>query len=269
MPYLDENIFKVDAVPALSTNYIWMIRHPYEGVVIIDPGESEPVFEYLKRHKTRPVAILVTHHHPDHCGGVMDIVAQYDIPVYGGAAEELTIDGITHPVKDRQHVEVPELNLNFYVMAVPGHTLGHVAYYDTPWLFCGDTLFSGGCGRIFEGTANQLYHSLQSLATLAHHTKVFCGHEYTAANLSFAKQVEPHNTYIDDYQTQVEAWLDKGEPSLPSTIGIERNVNPFLRCQDSGIIEAVQQHQPKLDPNDPVAVFKVLREWKDAFKIGN
>ena len=141
--------------------------------------------------------------------------------------------------------------------------------YEPPWLFCGDTLFSAGCGRIFEGTANQLYHSLQAFATLPQETQVYCGHEYTQANLQFARHVEPHNHYIQDYQQQVQEWRDSDQCSLPSTIGLERSVNPFLRCQDSGVVDSARQWQPKLDPENPVDVFKALRNWKDSFKIGN
>lgn len=269
MPYFSENLIVVDPVPALSTNYIWMIRHPDQGTIIVDPGESQPVFDYLKKHKTRPVAILITHHHLDHCGGVVDIVANYDIPVYGSAKEESAIDGLTHPVKDQQVITIDELELSFEIMAIPGHTLGHVAYYNAPWLFCGDTLFSAGCGRLFEGSASQLYYSLQSLATLPRETQVFCGHEYTQANLKFARHVEPHNENAQQYQQQVQDWQADDKPTLPSTIGLERAVNPFLRCQDSALIASAKERDPKLDPNDPVAVFKVLRDWKDKFKIGN
>lgn len=268
MPYLGELTYAVDAVPALSSNYIWIIRYPEVGAIIVDPGESQPVLDYLQAHKVSPFAILITHHHPDHCGGIIDITARYDIPVYGPAQEEQMIDGLTHPVQDQQTFTVEELDLTFEVMAVPGHTRGHIAYFNSPWLFCGDTLFSAGCGRLFEGSAHQLYHSLQYLATLSHETQVYCGHEYTAANLSFARQVEPHNEHIVNYQKRVHTIREQGEPTLPSTIGLERSVNPFLRCLDSGIIKAAQSQNPQLDTQDPVAIFKTLRDWKDAFKIG-
>ncbi len=250
-------------VPAFEDNYIWLIRGVSpDRVAIVDPGDAVPVLEALTRQNLVPVAILCTHHHGDHVGGVKELLVRYDVPVYGPARER--IPEITHRLNDGDRVRLDALGLEFEVLDVPGHTAGHIAYYGYGLLFCGDTLFSAGCGRLFEGTAEQMHHSLSRLAALPPDTAVYCAHEYTAANLRFALTVEPDNSHARDYQRQVGTRRARREPTLPSTIGLERRVNPFLRVHEPAVCRAVTAwagHEPASDPE----TFALLRRWKDGF----
>lgn len=250
-------------VPAFQDNYIWLIRGASaDRVAIVDPGDAEPVLEALARLHLQPTAILCTHHHGDHVGGVADIAARYPVPVFGPAREN--ISGITHPVGEGDTVSLPDLGLRLQVMEIPGHTAGHIAYYGDGMLFCGDTMFSGGCGRLFEGTAEQMHASLKRLADLPPDTRVYCAHEYTESNLRFALAVEPDNSDIRAYRDAVAALRTRNLPSLPSTIGREKAVNPFLRSGVIAVRAAAQRFAQRTLVSDG-EVFAALRRWKDGF----
>ena len=255
-------------VPAFEDNYIWLIRSRAPApdnrlVAIVDPGDADPVLAALEREQLVPAAILCTHHHHDHVGGVMDLLRHYPLPVYGPATER--IPGITHPVRDGDRVHIPAMAISLQVLGVPGHTAGHISYYGHGLLFCGDTLFSAGCGRLFEGTAEQMHTSLSRLAALPGDTAVYCAHEYTRSNLQFALAVEPDNRETRKYLDRVQAQRAAGLPTLPSSIGLERQINPFLRTAVDGVINAADKHAGS-PQNNPTLVFAALRRWKDNFK---
>jgi hydroxyacylglutathione hydrolase len=255
----------VRPVRAFSDNYIWLIESPRRPnhVVAVDPGEAPPVIAELRRRDLTLAAILLTHHHPDHIGGVPELVRERQVPVIGPNDARITTR--TQTVTDQQRCELPDLGLSFETLEVPGHTLTHVAFWGHGALFCGDTLFSAGCGRMFEGTATQMNDSLNRLRELPPETQVFCGHEYTAANLRFALTVDPDNVAALEYQSSVASIRAVGEPSLPSTLSLENRVNPFLRCDNPTIRAAAEQRAGKpLD--EPWEVFAVLRSWKDEFR---
>ena len=242
---------------ALNDNYIWCCIDPNTGyVAVIDPSDAEPVITYLTAHDLKLSAVLITHHHWDHTGGIAGLRAEYQAPVYGPE----TIPGITHPASPAHPLMLNNGAWHFAVQAVPGHTLDHIAYYHPGHLFCGDVLFSAGCGRVFEGTPEQMYASLQTLQALPAETKVYCAHEYTRANLAFAQRVEPGNTDISDYLTQ----LNTADTllSLPSTLTLEKRINPFLRCEHPAVIASAESYANKR-LTTPAAVFSALRTWKN------
>ena len=255
-------------LPAFTDNYIWML-HDGQRAVVVDPGVAQPVLDALgepgAQGSLQLEAILVTHHHADHVGGVDVLRNATGARVYGPARE--TIPEPLMRLAQGDHVEV--LGLQFDVIDVPGHTAGHIAYYapavgGAPLLFCGDTLFSGGCGRLFEGTPAQMLASLDALAALPPATRVCCAHEYTLSNLRFALAVEPGNAELINYARQCQQQREQGQPTLPSTIGTERAVNPFLRSRQPAVAQAVRAHAPSA--YDEVAVFAALREWKNSFR---
>lgn len=251
-------------VPAFKDNYIWLIRsHSGDRVAVVDPGDAQPVIHALEDQHLRPVAILCTHHHADHSGGIGALRARFDIPVYGPARE--AIAGITHPVADGDRVVLDAIEQTYEVLEIPGHTRGHIAYVGEGAVFCGDTLFSGGCGRLFEGTAAQMWASLSRLAALPEDTAVYCAHEYTLANLRFARAVEPNNRDLETYWRQASAARAENRPTLPSTISLERRINPFLRVQKAGVRAAAVVHGGLKSDTDE-AVFATLRRWKDGFQ---
>ena len=252
------------ALPAFSDNYIWML-HDGHRAVVVDPGESAPVIEALDLHHLQLAAILVTHHHADHVGGVDELRSRLQGPVYGPRRERIPEPYVA--LDDGATVEA--LGLRFSVIDVPGHTSGHIAYFTedggaAPILFCGDTLFSGGCGRLFEGTPAQMHHSLSRLGGLPGATRVCCAHEYTLSNLKFARAVEPNNHALADYTTWCEAQRAADQPTLPSSIATERLVNPFLRCAEPGVALTAQTRGAPT--TDPVAVLAALRQWKNEFR---
>ena len=255
---------KLIALPAFSDNYIWML-HDGRHAVVVDPGESAPVINALDSHKLQLAAILVTHHHADHVGGVDELRSRLQGPVYGPRRERIPQPYVA--LDDGDTLDV--LGLRFKVIDVPGHTSGHIAFFTEdggaePILFCGDTLFSGGCGRLFEGTPAQMHHSLSRLASLPGPTRVCCGHEYTLSNLRFALAVEPKNHDLADYNVWCEAQRAINEPTLPSSIATERLVNPFLRCAEPGVALVAQTRGAT--STDPVAVLAALRQWKNEFR---
>lgn len=252
---------QVIPLPAFRDNYIWLLRVG-RSAAVVDPGDAGPVFNYLSLHGLSLVAILNTHHHGDHVGGNRELLEKFDVPVFGPRHEP--IPGLTHPVDASTIVPLPALELEFQVLDVPGHTLGHVAYYGANSLFCGDTLFSCGCGRLFEGTAEQMHASLQKLAALPADTRVYCAHEYTLSNIRFAQAVEPDNLDLQAREQEVLGLLARQQPSLPSTLDLERRTNPFLRTGQAAVHTAAERHAGK-QLQDIGAVFATLRAWKDDF----
>lgn len=252
------------ALPAFSDNYLWLL-HDGTHALVVDPGDAEPVFAALDQYRLTLTAILVTHHHGDHVGGVAALREKTGAVVYGPAKERIPEPFV--PLSEGDHVQA--LGVSFRVLDVPGHTAGHIAYVadefeGAPVLFCGDTLFSGGCGRLFEGTPAQMLTSLDKLAALPEATRVCCAHEYTLSNLRFARAVEPANAHLAEYEAHCMALREAGDPTLPSTIGVERAINPFLRSRLKQITQAVQARSATA--TDEAAVFGALREWKNEFK---
>jgi hydroxyacylglutathione hydrolase len=263
------------SIAAFTDNYIWML-HDGVDAIVVDPGDAAPVIAALKAHSLRLAAILVTHHHGDHVGGIDDLRHLLVGKVYGPAREQIPQPCV--PVHAGESLTL--LGLRFSVIDVPGHTSGHIAFFladcndgKAPILFCGDTMFSAGCGRLFEGTAAQMHTSLQRLAKLPGNTRVCCAHEYTLSNLRFAQAIAPAGPALIRYIAWCEAQRAQGLPTLPSTLATELQVNPFLRCTEPDIVAAAVAHAAALNPteplaadSDPVAVFATLRQWKNDFR---
>lgn len=250
---------KITGIPAFDDNYIWCLEK--DGwALVVDPGDENPVFDHLARRGAALAAILVTHHHRDHAGGIAGLLRRFDVPVFGPAAEDIA--GVTVKVREGDTVRVPQLDAKFSVIEVPGHTLGHVAYYRPNQLFCGDTLFACGCGRLFEGTPAQMFASLSKLAALPGDTQVYCAHEYTQANIRFALAVEPGNRRLIARSQEVNALRQAGTPTVPSTIETERETNPFLRVGEPAVVAAARARG---GDDSPVTVFAALREWKNRY----
>ena len=252
------------ALPAFADNYIWML-HDGARALVVDPGDAAPVHQALDELGLTLGGILVTHHHADHVGGVDALRPRLQGTVFGPAHE--SIPRPFEPLNEGQQIEV--LGLHFKVLDVPGHTSGHIAYAQqgepkAPLLFCGDTLFSAGCGRLFEGTPAQMSRSLAKLSALPADTKVCCTHEYTLSNLRFAAAVEPGNAARAAYHARCETLREAGQPTLPSSVGLELQVNPFLRCSVPEVAASAQAHGAAAE--DPVSVFAALREWKNRFR---
>ncbi|MDG9923581.1 MULTISPECIES: hydroxyacylglutathione hydrolase [unclassified Pseudomonas] len=258
-------MFQIDALPAFSDNYIWLLQdNATRRCAVVDPGDAQPVLNWLAAHPDWQLTdILVTHHHPDHVGGVVKLKDATGARVSGPAQENIPARDLA--LDDGAQVEV--LGRNFLIYAVPGHTLGHIAYYQAEegWLFCGDTLFAAGCGRLFEGTPQQMNASLQRLAALPDATAVYCTHEYTLSNLHFARAVEPHNPAVAARFAEVSAWRANGRISLPSNIALEKATNPFLRCDETSIKEKIDERNGA-QQRTADEVFACLRSWKDQFK---
>lgn len=252
---------EVVPVPAFADNYIWVIRD-HQHAVVVDPGDAGPVLDYLASERLALTAILATHHHGDHVGGVAALLERFPVPVYGPRAEN--IPTVSEPLAEGDRVTIPAPGLRFTVLEVPGHTAGHIAYVGHGWLFCGDTLFACGCGRLFEGTAPQMARSLAKLASLPGETRVFCAHEYTLANIRFALAVDAANAALRERGQREAERRAANQPTLPSTIALELATNPFLRCSDPAV-QAAAAARAGRRLRDPVEVFATLREWKNRF----
>jgi hydroxyacylglutathione hydrolase len=252
-------------IPAFADNYIWLLREGNKAAVV-DPGDAKPVIAYLQSEALELAAIVNTHHHWDHVGGNRELLLRWPVPVFGPARE--SVPGVTRALAEGDTFAIPGVELELEVLDVPGHTAGHIACTgktaDGPLVFCGDTLFTAGCGRLFEGTPAQMVDSLGKLAALPADTRVFCGHEYTLANLRFALAVEPANVSSRERQAGAQAKRDRGEPTVPSTIAEERATNPFLRI-DEPAVRAAAESRAGRSLSGRVAVFAEIRSWKNAF----
>jgi hydroxyacylglutathione hydrolase len=257
-------MLQVTPVQAFADNYIWLIHSPRDEqrVVAVDPGDAAPVRRTLAEHSLQLAGILITHHHHDHVGGVANLLQTHQVPVFGPAAER--VPGDPKVMRQGDHAILNELGLDFQVLDVPGHTAGHIAYAGHEAVFCGDTLFSAGCGRLFEGTAEQMVGSLAKLASLPEATQVYCAHEYTLSNLRFSLAVEPQNRDAAEYLEECQAKRARNKATVPSDIRRERNVNPFLRCDRQTVIQAAEARAGRR--LNSTEVFAVIRQWKDGFK---
>ncbi|MFK5984779.1 MAG: hydroxyacylglutathione hydrolase [Pseudomonadota bacterium] len=255
----------VSRIPAFEDNYIWLIHSNNQAnekhIIIVDPGDETPVFEAIKEHHLIPQAIFITHHHADHCGGVKGLLEFYDIPVYGPTNEEINL--LSMHCKQGDIITFDEMDLSFSVMDVPGHTKGHIAYFGQQSLFIGDTLFAGGCGRVFEGTFKQMQQSLDSLLGLDDQILVYCAHEYTQDNLKFAVIAEPENQALLQRIKETDILRSKNQPTVPSLLKLEKETNPFLRFNQPSIISAAEKYCGHLLTN-PIDTFTIIRQWKDA-----
>ena len=252
---------QVTPISAFRDNYIWAI-HDDTKAIVIDPGEAAPVFAFLQAKKLALTTILITHHHNDHIGGNHELLARFPVPVYGPAGE--AIDTLTTRLKENDVVTLSEFNLTFKVLDIPGHTAGHIAYVGHGMLFCGDTLFACGCGRLFEGTAAQMHDSLGKLAALPGDTQVYCAHEYTLANIAFARAVEPDNDALLQREFTEREKRGRNVPTVPSTIALELQTNPFMRSDVPAVARAANQ-RTQTTHTTPVEVLATIREWKNSF----
>jgi hydroxyacylglutathione hydrolase len=255
------NDLSVYPVRAFQDNYVWTLRRGANAVVV-DPGEARPVLAYLDAQQLRLTAILNTHHHADHVGGNAELLEHYKVPVYG--PHDHRIATVDHRVHEGDRFKLEEIGVEFQVFEIPAHTKSHIAFYGAGMLFCGDTLFACGCGRIFEGTPADMHAALMKLAQLPAETRVYCGHEYTMANIKFAKTVEPGNVELGKWEQAGAALRAKGEPTVPSTLAQEMRANPFMRCDQPAVIAAAGRHAGTT-LTDPVGVLGALREWKNNF----
>jgi hydroxyacylglutathione hydrolase len=251
----------VTAIPAFADNYIWLVSTSGNHCAVVDPGDAGPVAQVLEQNGLELAYILITHHHLDHIGGVAELASAYGAKVFG--PYDTRISGQDQSFSEGETVHLPLLELDFRVIEVPGHTASHIAFFGHGCLFCGDTLFSVGCGRLFEGTPVQMQSSMDKLAALPADTRVFCAHEYTLSNCDFARAVEPDNEKLLRRASEVEASRAIGRSTLPSKLGEELAVNPFLRCRQPAVVAAAQKRSPDTEPG--ASTLAVIRAWKDSF----
>jgi hydroxyacylglutathione hydrolase len=252
---------QIEAIATFQTNYVWAL-HNGRDCALVDPGSSAEPLAFLQAEGLRLCALILTHHHHDHIGGVDDILAHHSVPVWG--PDDARMPQVNNVVGEGDRAVIPELGLDLQVLETPGHTTTHIMLHDNEILLAGDTLFSIGCGRLFEGTPGQMQQSLDKLASLPDQTRVYCAHEYTLDNCRFALQVEPGNAALKARAEQAARLRQTDQITLPSTLAEERAANPFLRTRETAVIEAANHRQPGTG-NDPAAVFGVIRKWKDSF----
>ncbi len=253
--------FEVVPLRAFADNYIWTLRDA-RCAAVVDAGDARPVLDYLRTEKLELVAVINTHHHADHVGGNAELVRHYRVPVYGPHDER--IREVTHRLADGDRATLPHFGIEFEVLEIPGHTRTHIAFYGAGMLFCGDTLFAVGCGRLFEGTPRQMHDSLAKLMRLPDTTRVYCGHEYTLSNIHFAKAADPDNQALHELEARAKKLRERDLPTLPSDIGQERATNPFVRCSEPAVVRSASRYAGK-ELKDPVSVLAAIREWKNSF----
>ncbi len=253
--------FEVVPLRAFSDNYIWTLRDAGHAAVV-DPGDARPVLEYLKHEELQLVAILNTHHHADHVGGNAELLKHFRVPVFG--PHDPRIAEVTHRLKDGEKCTLPHFEIELEVLEIPGHTRTHIAFHGGGMLFCGDTLFAVGCGKLFEGTPRQMHDSLSKLARLPDATRVYCGHEYTLSNIRFAKAADPDNAALREFEARAQKLRNENLPTLPTDLKQEKATNPFLRCTEPKVVESASRYAGK-PLTDPVSVLGAIRDWKNNF----
>ncbi|MFG0771691.1 hydroxyacylglutathione hydrolase [Vibrio plantisponsor] len=252
-------MLQIKSIPAFNDNYIWLIQNSDNRCAVVDPGDATPVLAYLEQHHLTLETILITHHHKDHTGGIRELVQQYpNIEIIGPSDDPVPY--LTQKVTAGDQIEL--FDEHFWVLGLPGHTLGHIGYAGDGKLFCGDVLFSGGCGRVFEGTMEQMFTSLEKILALPEETEVYCAHEYTASNIAFAIAVEPNNEQLQIYRDEVIRLRAQNKSTIPTTLRKEKWINPFLRTREASVIKSVANRTAQ---NDPISIFTALREWKNDF----
>jgi len=258
---MPESKLDISPIPAFEDNYIWLIEAGGANCAVVDPGDADPVLEALEERGLTLSYILLTHHHYDHAGGVPALLEHYPAKVFGPADERIPV---VHQVCSQgDEIHLPDIGARFRVLEVPAHTSSHIAFYAPGFLFCGDTLFSLGCGRLFEGTPADMQTALDKLAVLPPETRVYCAHEYTQANCAFALAVEPDNTMLQSRAREIDRLRSNGEITLPSRLGDELAMNPFLRTRADGVVRKAREIEPKAMPG--VEAMAVIRAWKDRF----
>jgi hydroxyacylglutathione hydrolase len=254
---------KIQALPAFADNYIWLLTNTLtRSAICVDPGDAEVVLAALREQQLTLTAILVTHHHWDHTDGITALLKHYKADVY--CSRNSNMAACTYALVNHDTISLPTLGIQASIIETPGHTLDHICYYSEDMLFCGDTLFAAGCGKVFEGTAEQMYASLSALAKLPEETKIYCGHEYTLANLQFALHLEPNNLVIVNRLQETQLLRQQHQITLPSTLQIEKQTNPFLRCHLPSIKKAASEYCGQI-LTDPVETFSAIRAWKNSF----
>ena len=257
-------MYQIIAIPAFSDNYLWALVNNDGYCAIVDPGDAAPVIEFLDKHNYTLTDILLTHHHSDHIGGVETLLKTYNnINVYGPSTSRFTM--VTQPCNDSQTISLTKLNIELTVMEVPGHTIDHVCYFDNQNAFVGDTLFSAGCGRLFEGTPEQMHHSLTKISQLDKNTNIYCAHEYTLANVDFALTVDPHNQELLDYAAETKQQRANNISTIPTRLSTQLTINPFLRSANSTLKQSVKDKFAVTGAITEVECFTYLRKWKDSF----
>ena len=257
-------MYSVVRIPAFNDNYLWLLKNELNLAAIVDPGDAKPVLKLLQDQNLELKEILLTHHHPDHIGGVQELLEHFPgAKVFGPDTKRFSM--VTHPCKQDDEIKLSISDMPFTVISVPGHTIDHIAYYSKPNIFVGDTLFSSGCGRLFEGTHKQMLTSLKQLSELPNNSQVFCAHEYTLANSTFASHVLPNNGDIEAFKDSVQLKREKSQPTVPTTIAVEKSINPFLLCHTNELQIAIKdKYKLQLKPNE-LETFTYLRKWKDNF----
>lgn len=253
--------YEIVPLRAFSDNYVWTLRDATHAVVV-DPGDAKPVITYLDREGLTLAAILNTHHHADHVGGNAELLRRWKVPVFGPHDDR--IPDVSQRLADGERITLPHFGVELEVMEIPGHTRSHIAFHGGGMLFCGDTLFAAGCGRLFEGTPAQMHHSLSRLADVPGDTRVYCGHEYTLSNVRFAKAVEPRNQALIELEQRASRQREQDLPTLPTDIAQEKATNPFVRVHEPAVIASASAHAGR-QLHDPVDVLAALREWKNNF----